>query len=357
MAISVPVVVRGQRGVPAVGQLTGDPPVELAREIGVVIAVARDTVLPVVDEGVALRGHALEDLADVVRDVEVPVGIPAVGLLGEVDLVLAERAAVGLLRVLAVRAAVPDMGAHRDQAWALVVLGRLDGGGDRGEVVAVLDPLGVPAVGVEALRDVLRPRHRRRPVELDAVVVVEVDELAEPEVAGERRRFGRDALLQVAVGDDPVHAVVDQRMVGAVELGREAAFGDRHADPVGEALAERAGGRLDAGRQAVLGMAGRARAPLAEGLQVLQGDPVAGQVEERVQEHAGVPGGQDEPVAVRPVGMRRGVPQEPRPHDVRHRRGAHGSTRVTGVRLLDTVDRQGPDRVDGEAVEVGGDGH
>ena len=231
------------------------------------------------------------------------------------------------------------------------------GRGDRGEVVAVLDPLGVPAVCVEAPGDVLRPRHRRRPVELDAVVVVEVDELAEPEVAGERRRLGGDALLQVAVGDDPVDAVVDQRMVGAVELGREAAFGDRHADPVGEALAERTGRRLDAGRQAVFGMAGRARAPLAERLQVLEGDAVAGQVEERVQEHAGVPGGQDEPVAVRPVGMRRGVAQEPRPHDVRHRCGAHGGTGVTGVRLLDTVDRQGPDRVDGEAVEVGGDGH
>ena len=61
-------------------------------------------------------------------------------------------------------------------------------------------------------------------------------------------------------------AVVDDRVVRAVELGRQAALGDGHADAVGEALAERPGRRLDAGRQAVLGMAGRDAAPLAERL-------------------------------------------------------------------------------------------
>ena len=35
-------------------------------------------------------------------------------------------------------------------------------------------------------------------------------------------------------------------VVGAVELGGQAALGDGHADGVGEALAERSGGRLDA---------------------------------------------------------------------------------------------------------------
>ena len=160
-------------------------------------------------------------------------------------------------------------------------------------------------------------------------------------------RLGGDALLQVAVGHDPVRRGGRSIVVaGPVELGGEAALGDGHADRVGEALAERPGRRLDAGRQAVLGMAGRARAPLAERLELLERDVVAGQVEERVEEHRGVAGGQDEPVAVRPVRMRRGVAQEARPEDVGHRRGAHRGAGMTGVRLLHAVDRQGPDRVD-----------
>ena len=46
-------------------------------------------------------------------------------------------------------------------------------------------------------------------------------------------------------------------------------LGERHADGVGEALAERAGGRLDAGGVAVLGMAGGLGAELAEVLQLV----------------------------------------------------------------------------------------
>ena len=146
-------------------------------------------------------------------------------------------------------------------------------------------------------------------------------------------------------------------MAGAVELVAQAALGDGHPDGVGEALAERAGGRLDARCQAVLGVAGRDAAPLAERLEVLERDLVAGQVEERVEQHAGVAGGQHEPVAIGPVGARRRVAQEPRPDHVGHRRGAHRRARVPGIGLLDGVDRERPDGVDGELVEVGGDSH
>ena len=48
----------------------------------------------------------------------------------------------------------------------------------------------------------------------------------------------------------------------------EQPLGQRHADGVAEALAERPGGRLDAGRMAVLGMAGGLGAELAEALQL-----------------------------------------------------------------------------------------
>ena len=111
------------------------------------------------------------------------------------------------------------------------------------------------------------------------------------------------------------------------------------------------------GVRPVFRVARRDAAPLPERLEVLERDGVAGQVQQRVEQHAGVPGAQHEAVAVRPVRMRRGVAQEAGPQDVGHRRGAHRGTRVAGVRLLDGVDRERPDRVDGELVEVGGDGH
>ena len=142
-----------------------------------------------------------------------------------------------------------------------------------------------------------------------------------------------------------------------VELVGEAAFRDGHPDRVGEALAERAGRRLDARGQAVLRVARRDAAPLPERLEVLERDVVAGQVEERVEQHAGVPGGQDEPVAIRPVRVRRGVAEEAGPQDVGHRRRAHRCTRVARVGLLDAVDRERPDGVDGQLIEVRGQGH
>ena len=141
----------------------------------------------------------------------------------------------------------------------------------------------------------------------------------------------------------------------AIELRRQPPLGDGHPDRVGEALAERPGRRLDARRQAVLGMARGPRAPLPERLEVVEREVVAGQVEHRVQQHRGVPGAQDEAVAVRPVGVRRGVAEEARPERVGHRRRTHRRARMPRVRLLDAVDRQGPDGVDRQAVEVGAD--
>ena len=72
-------------------------------------------------------------------------------------------------------------------------------------------------------------------------------------MAGERRRLVADALHQVAVGGDHPGAVIDQR---AAEPRRQQPLGQRHADGGGDALAERAGGGLDARVLAVFGMAG-----------------------------------------------------------------------------------------------------
>ena len=335
-----------------------EPAAELGRPGRIRGRVRLEPGVPLGHERLAGRDGRAEVGAGLVRDIERAIRIPAVGLLGEANLVGPERGAVRLLRILLVRAAEADVRPDGDEARPVVGPGRLDGGRDRLHVVAVGHALGVPAVRLEARGDILGPGHLRRAVELDEVVVIQDDELAESQVAGQARRFGRHALLEIAVRGDDVGPVIDDRAVGTVgvELGGESALGDGHADRVGQALAERTGRGFDAGRQAVLRVARRDAAPLAERLEVVHRDRVAGQVEQRVQQHAGVPGRQDEAVAIRPVRVRRGVAQEARPDGVGHRRRAHRGTRVARVGLLDAIDGQRADGVDGELVEVG-DGH
>ena len=73
-------------------------------------------------------------------------------------------------------------------------------------------------------------------------------------MAGERQRFLADALHQAAVSGQRIGEMIDEAVT---ELGIEDAFGERHADGVGKALAERTRRRLDARRVAVFGMARR----------------------------------------------------------------------------------------------------
>ena len=80
-----------------------------------------------------------------------------------------------------------------------------------------------------------------------------------------------DAFHQAAVAEEDVGAVVDDVVAVAIELGGEQLLGERHADRVGEALAERAGRRLDAGRDADLRMARRLAVQLAEVAQLAKG--------------------------------------------------------------------------------------
>ena len=86
-------------------------------------------------------------------------------------------------------------------------------------------------------------------------------------MAGERDRLVADPLHQAAVAAEHIGVVVDELVA---ELGAEMPLGERHADRIADALAERPGRRLDAGGEAALGMAGGAAAELAEALQLVE---------------------------------------------------------------------------------------
>ena len=115
---------------------------------------------------------------------------------------------------------------------------------------------------------------------------------------------------------------------------------------------ERAGGGLDAGRVA---RARDARACVLphwrNGREVVERQVVAGQVQQRVEQHAAVARGEHEAVAVGPGRVGGVEAQVPREEDVRHRRRAHRHAGMTGLGLLHGVDGEEADGVDAALLE------
>ena len=343
----------GQRVLPALGQLAREHAFELTDRVGI---GRRLHGIP----GCVLGRTALalgEVRVDLVGDVEVLVGIPAVGLLGQPHLLLAERSAVRLRRVLRVRGADRDVRAHDDQRRPR----RLGVGGvERGAQVvcrpAVVEALHVEAVGLVAQPDVLPEREAGRALDRDVVVVVDQAELAEPEEARERACLSRHALHDVAVGADRVGPVIDQRVAVAVVALGQHGLGERHADGVADALPERAGRDLDArGRMLAveLRVPGSPGAPLPELLQVVEREVVAGEVQRGVLQDARVPGREHEAVAVRPGGIGGIVAHPLAEEDVGDGRKRHRGAGMPGVGLLHRVHGEAADRVDRECLDVG----
>ena len=79
-----------------------------------------------------------------------------------------------------------------------------------------------------------------------------------------------------------------------------------------------------------------------------------GQVQQRIQQHRGVPHRQHKAVAVRPIRVFGVVTQEAAPQRVAHRCQAHGRAGVAGVGLLHGVHGQGTNGVDALGVDSSG---
>ena len=76
------------------------------------------------------------------------------------------------------------------------------------------------------------------------------------------------------------------------------------------------------------------------------------EMEQGVQQHRGVAGGEHEAVAVGPGGIARIVAEEPAPQHVRHRGQRHRRAGMSRLGRLDRVHRQRADRVDAAPGEV-----
>ena len=161
--------------------------------------------------------------------------------------------------------------------------------------------LHVPLDGLEACPRVLALGLVRHRIERHVVRVVDEDEIAELLVAREFDRLHADALLHATVTREADDVVVEQLVLGGVETCLRHQAGDGHAHGIANALAERAGGRLDAGRVVKFRVAGRLRMQLAKRLDVIDGKLEAHQVQPSVKEHGAMTGGEDEAIAVEPA--------------------------------------------------------
>ena len=71
----------------------------------------------------------------------------------------------------------------------------------------------VPAISFKTLRHVFAESEIGKAFDRHVVVVVEIDQFAEFQMAGERRRFRSHAFHQIAVGNNCVDVMIDQRKI------------------------------------------------------------------------------------------------------------------------------------------------
>jgi len=134
--------------------------------------------------------------------------------------------------------------------------------------------------------------------------------------------------------------MVDDGVIGTIETCRQHFFRQSHADRVRETLAERTGRGFDCRKFAVLRMTGGLRVQLAEALDFLDREIVAGQMQQRIQQHRTVAVAEHETIAIEPFRIRRVMAEEIIPQhfgDVGH---AHRHARMAGFRGFDRIHGQ-----------------
>ncbi len=346
---------------PAGGQLTRGDTVELGRALRLVAAPLLERLLPL---GLGLPSPLTQCPGvreDLVGDLEGLGRVEAEDALGGRDLVVAQRRAVRGLGVLGVRRRPGDDRAHRDERRPVGDrLRRLDRvvEGVRVEVAVRLrgHALDVPAVRLVPLGGLLGDGCRRVALDGDVVVVPQQHEVAELLVAGQRGRLRGDALLEAAVTGDGEDEVVEGGLASGgvrVEQAALVAGGHRHADRVGDTLAQRAGGGLHAGGVAVLRVSRGLRTPGPERLQVVQLKTETGQVQLGVEGQGRVARGQHEAVAADPVRVRGVVPHHLLEEGVGGRRQAHRRAGMAVADLLYGIGGQDAGGVHGPLVQLG----
>src|SRR4029077_20729337 len=263
-----------QVAVPSDGQLAPLHLVDLSGEFRKLIMVSGKQRLPAAPRlGPARANTSVESARDPVRYQELCVLGPAVGSLGEPDLLFAQGLAVGRRSVDLVWGAVADMAVQNDQGRP--ALGLAENGKricDPLEIVGITHPQYVPPIAEEARRDILREGDACIAFDGDVVIVVDPAEVIEAEMAGQRGRLRADPFHHAAVAADSIDVIVKYIEANAVVTISQPSACDRHADTGGNSLTQRTGCRLDAGDPMIFRVSRRLAVELAEVADVVDGD-------------------------------------------------------------------------------------
>ena len=179
-------------------------------------------------------------------------------------------------RIYTVGAAFADVGLADDECG---LGGRLFGLGNGGiyciNIVPVDGANHVPLVGFKAFGSVIAKPGRNLPVNADAVIVIQGNKLVELPCACQGAGFMADTFHQAAVAHKYISVVVKHFQLGAVELGCQQLFGQRHAHRIANALPQRARGGFYAWSYAHFRVACGFAVQLAEILQLFDRQVIA----------------------------------------------------------------------------------
>mmetsp|Transcript_1562 Transcript_1562/g.2869 ORF Transcript_1562/g.2869 Transcript_1562/m.2869 type:complete len:256 (-) Transcript_1562:65-832(-) len=177
--------------------------------------------------------------------------------------------------------------------------------------------------------------------------------------------LGCDTLLHAAIAAHGVRIEVEELVSRLVVRSSEPLAGNGHSHAGGQSITERSSGGLHTGRPAVLGMASAARMKLAEGFEIIHAHGLAvahlvvggdgfnsRQVHGGVEEHGGVAEAQDESIAVGPDWIGWVESKELGPDSVGDRRHGHWSSRMSAVRLLNSVHGKTTNRIHGRRLQL-----
>jgi hypothetical protein len=270
---SVGGLVDGKGLLPALGELAGETAGEVST-LGLVLRlVLLEELVPLLLLGGTLGGVLVVEVVDGLGNNEALLGVEAEQLLNTLGI-------IGLEGVTVDTAGTGELGAETNGG------GQLDNGGLVSNLltlansslnalkvtVTILDPLGVPAVGLETLHDVLgegalgvtvcrelvrdQIRLGARLTNGDVVIVVDGNQVAELKVTGHGGGLGGDTLHGAAITEESVGVVVEQLEAGLVVDTTGVGLGHGETDGVSETLAERTSGDLDTGGVVSLGVTG-----------------------------------------------------------------------------------------------------
>ena len=183
------------------------------------------------------------------------------------------------------RTAKPDLRFYGNKGRAGgICLCSLDGFSDLLQVITVFYCQQLESKGFHAFLHILCECNICGTFNRNLVGIIEHDQLAQAKGPCQRKGFRRNSFHHAAVAAQHIGKVIHNRIIFFIENSSQMSFCHCHAHCHCHTCPQRSCGGFNAYRMAIFGMSRGERAPLAEGRQILPGQPIAKQVQQRIQQ-------------------------------------------------------------------------